>query len=133
MLDGERPRRYVPGVSSLADMRASPVFQWFCCAGMLAMLPGCAPMRSTDGAAAGAAAAPVAANTIVAAVDGFSGPEAVRYDPDQDVYFVANFNGPGGAIDTNGFISRIRPDGSVEQLRFIAGGVNGVEIFQLPG
>ena len=32
----------------------------------------------------------------MAVVTGFSGPEAVRYDPDQDVYFVANFNGDGG-------------------------------------
>lgn len=55
------------------------------------------------------------------AVTGFSGPESVRYDPDQDVYFVANFNGPGGDEDDNGFISRVLPDGTVEELRFIDG------------
>ena len=44
---------------------------------------------------------------------GFSGPEAVRYDPDQDVYFVANFNGGGNDLDDNGFISRVDPEGRI--------------------
>lgn len=59
---------------------------------------------------------------MVAAVDGLAGPEAVRYDPDQDVYFVANF-GPRSdeSRDRNGFISRVAPDGGVEALRFIEG------------
>lgn len=61
-------------------------------------------------------------------VDGFNGPEAVRYDPEADVYFVANWNGSGGAADNNGFISRMRPDGTIEQLRFIEGGANGVTL-----
>jgi sugar lactone lactonase YvrE len=53
-------------------------------------------------------------------VEGLAGPEAVRYDPEQDVYFVANFNGePVG--DANGFISRVRPDGTVDLLRFMVG------------
>ena len=65
----------------------------------------------------------------LATVDSFAGPEAVRYDPDEDVYFVANFGtGESGARDNNGFISRMRPDGSIEQLRFIAGGANGVTL-----
>lgn len=56
----------------------------------------------------------------VAAVEGLSGPEAVRYDPVQDVYFVSNFNGePSG--DANGFISRVAPDGTVEALKFMVG------------
>jgi hypothetical protein len=55
-----------------------------------------------------------------AAVEGFSGPEAVRDDPDQDVYFVANFNGaPAG--DANGFISRVGADGTVEEFQFMTG------------
>ncbi len=65
---------------------------------------------------------------LVATVTGLSGPEAVRYDPDQDVYFVANFNGRSDALDNNGFISRVRPDGSIESLNFIAGGANGVTL-----
>jgi hypothetical protein len=59
--------------------------------------------------------------------DGFVAPEAVRYDPDLDVYFVGNW-GPGSAsaTDNNGYISRMKPDGQIENLRFIAGGSNRV-------
>jgi sugar lactone lactonase YvrE len=66
----------------------------------------------------------IAADTayLVASVTGLSGPEAVRYDPDQDIYFVANFNGRSDALDNNGFISRVRPDGTIENLQFIIGG-----------
>lgn len=65
---------------------------------------------------------------LVTTVRGFSGPEAVRYDPDQDVWFVANFNGRGGDRDDNGFISRMHPDGEVERMRWVAGGANGVTL-----
>ncbi len=59
--------------------------------------------------------------------DGFVAPEAVRYDPDQDVYFVGNWGtGSASATDNNGYISRMRPDGQIETLKFIAGGTNGV-------
>ncbi|HEX2220153.1 MAG TPA: hypothetical protein VHG35_15225 [Gemmatimonadales bacterium] len=70
----------------------------------------------------------VSQDTLIATVTGFSGPEAVRYDPEQDVYFVGNFNGAGDAADNNGFISRLRADGKVENLRFIAGGAKGVTL-----
>jgi hypothetical protein len=59
--------------------------------------------------------------------DGFVAPEAVRYDPDQDVYFVGNWGpGPASATDNNGYISRMKPDGQIETLKFIAGGTNRV-------
>jgi sugar lactone lactonase YvrE len=59
--------------------------------------------------------------------DGFVAPEAVRYDPDQDVYFVASWGtGSASATDNNGYISRMKPDGQIESMRFIAGGANGV-------
>lgn len=65
----------------------------------------------------------------IAVVDSFTQPEAVRYDPDQDVYFVANFGpGDGGANDNNGFISRMKPNGDIDELRFIAGGADGVTL-----
>lgn len=57
---------------------------------------------------------------IVVSITGFSGPEAVRYDPDQDVYFVSNFNGDA-AGDANGFISKVTPDGTIDSLRFMTG------------
>ncbi|MBX2822008.1 MAG: SMP-30/gluconolactonase/LRE family protein [Rhodothermaceae bacterium] len=60
------------------------------------------------------------ASTMLFSVDGLSGPEAVRYDPDQDVYFVSNFNGsPSG--DANGFISRVSAEGELETLEYMVG------------
>lgn len=66
--------------------------------------------------------------TLVAAPTGFAGPEAVRYDPDQDIYFVGNMNGPGGDLDNNGFISRMTPDGAIDDLHWVRGGRNGVTL-----
>lgn len=57
----------------------------------------------------------------VGVIEGLSGPEAVRYDPDQDVYFVSNFAGDGGARDGNGFITRADASGTIEQLQFATG------------
>lgn len=65
---------------------------------------------------------------LVAAPDSFRAPQAVHYDENQDIYFVANMNGAPDAADNNGFISRLRPDGVIEQLRFIAGGQSGVTL-----
>lgn len=86
------------------------------------LLAACAGGPSAQTAGSGA---PRGAR-VVADVAGFTGPEAVRYDPDQDVYFVSNF-GPGEPreADNNGYISRMRPDGTVEHLRFMSSG-NGV-------
>jgi sugar lactone lactonase YvrE len=62
-------------------------------------------------------------------VSGFNQSEAVRYDPDQDVYFVGNWgNGQFDAKDNNGYISRMTPEGVVENARFIAGGVGGATL-----
>jgi sugar lactone lactonase YvrE len=57
----------------------------------------------------------------VATIDGLSGPESVRYDPRQDVYFVSNFNGGGNERNADGFITRAAADGTVEELRFMVG------------
>ena len=90
------------------------------------LLAACASRASTPAATA-TTTAPL--DRPIAVVDSFTGPEAVRYDPAQDVYFVSNFgDGNPGATDNNGFISRMRPDGSIERLRFIAGGANGVTL-----
>ena len=51
-------------------------------------------------------------------IEGLSGPEAVHYDAEQDVYFVSNFNGDA-AGDANGFISRVGPDGEIETREFM--------------
>jgi sugar lactone lactonase YvrE len=76
-----------------------------------------------------AAPPPVApAASKVAVVEGFLTPESALHDAAQDIYFVSNINGRATAKDNNGFISRVKPDGAVENLRFIAGGRNGVTL-----
>jgi len=54
-------------------------------------------------------------------IEGLAGPEAVRYDPDQDVWFIANWNGGGNERNADGFISRAAADGTMEALRFMVG------------
>jgi sugar lactone lactonase YvrE len=78
----------------------------------------------TSGARDSAATAP----SRVASTEGFSTPESVRYDPDDDIVFVSNINGNPGAKDNNGFISRMRGDGTLDSLHFIAGGRSGVTL-----
>ena len=72
--------------------------------------------------------APAPTATRVTAVQGFLMPESVLHDSVQDIYFVSNINGSPTAKDNNGFISRVRPDGAVENLKFIEGGRNGVAL-----
>ena len=69
----------------------------------------------------------------VALVSGFSGPESVRYDEEADVYFIGNFNGNPSELANNGFISRMTPDGEIEELHFIAGGQNGATLHAARG
>ncbi|HEX6990904.1 MAG TPA: hypothetical protein VF151_03430 [Gemmatimonadales bacterium] len=69
-----------------------------------------------------------ASPTLVTTVRGLSAPESVIHDADQDVYFVTNINGNPGARDGNGFISRMKPDGTVDSLHFVMGGRNGVTL-----
>src|SRR5256712_4373139 len=69
---------------------------------------------------------PAPAASKVLAVEGFLGPESVLHDTTQDIYLVSNINGSPLAKDNNGFISRVKPDGAVENLKFIEGGRNGI-------
>lgn len=110
-------------------------------AAVLTLAIGCKPSAAGEGrpitpdsAVTGAAKAlpqgtvARAGFTRVTAVEGLSGPESVRYDPVQDLYFVSNFNGVLTAKDDNGFISRVRPDGTIDSLKFIAAGRDGVTL-----
>lgn len=95
----------------------------------VATLVALAACASGPSVAASSRAQAAAEPTRLAMVEGFIQPEAARYDPAQDVYFVANWgDGRAGVRDTNGFISRMRPDGTIESLRWIAGKANGVEL-----
>ena len=71
---------------------------------------------------------PAPAATKVVTVEGFLTPESVLHDTGQDIYFVSNINGSPTAKDNNGFISRVKPDGAVENLKFIEGGRSGITL-----
>lgn len=73
-------------------------------------------------------ASPAPSPSKVLTVEGFLTPESVLHDTLQDIYFVSNINGGPTARDNNGFISRVKPDGAVENLKFIEGGRNGVTL-----
>jgi hypothetical protein len=92
---------------------------------LLMLLPACAEERPED--AAPAAAEPAADSLSIADI-GLSTPESVLHDEAADVYLVSNISGAPLGRDGNGFISRVRPDGSVEALRWIDGASAGVTL-----
>lgn len=75
--------------------------------------PGFAPVVEPSGA------------RRVARVDGFLSPESVKYDPEQDVYFVTNILGYGSDKDGNGYIVKVNA-ATMEMEMFAQGGKNGV-------
>ena len=94
-----------------------------------AVLVACSTSKSERATPDSLASAPPDSTRPLASPAGFNQPEAVRYDPDQDVYFVGNWgNGDPDVKDNNGFISRMTPDGTIEQPRFIAGGTGGATL-----
>jgi sugar lactone lactonase YvrE len=64
----------------------------------------------------------------ISTLEGFKTPESVRWDPEQGVWFVSNINGNPSIKDNNGFISRLKADGSVDSLHFISAGRGGVTL-----
>jgi sugar lactone lactonase YvrE len=99
------------------------------CGVLIALLLAACSTEKTDASPDSLATAQSDSARPIASPAGFTAPEAVRYDPDQDVYFVSNWGtGDGEATDNNGFISRLTPDGTVAQLRFIAGGAGGATL-----
>ncbi|HEV7594197.1 MAG TPA: SMP-30/gluconolactonase/LRE family protein [Gemmatimonadaceae bacterium] len=64
----------------------------------------------------------------VGVVQGFYGPESVRYSPDQDAYFVSVMNGPGSKKDNNGYIVQLAADSLSKGKLFVVGGRNGVTL-----
>ncbi len=62
-------------------------------------------------------------------VPGFVRSESVLHDVKNDVYLVSNIVGnPPTAIDNNGFISRVSPNGQILNLKWIESGVGGVTL-----
>ena len=91
------------------------------------LLAACAPAAEETPPAETTQAAD-AAPMRIASIEGFSTPESVVYDSEQDLYYVSNIDGNPSAADNNGFISRMRADGTVDSLRFILGGRSGVAL-----
>lgn len=58
---------------------------------------------------------------IAYSITGLDGPEAVRYDPEQEVYFVSNFTGGGNDQDSTGFITKADAEGNIQELKFMTG------------
>lgn len=54
-------------------------------------------------------------------VSGFMGPESVIYDSKRNIVFVSNINGDPNVMDGNGFISTLRPDGTIIKLKWVDG------------
>jgi hypothetical protein len=106
--------------SCLASFAVIVAFVWTGCAG--------GGDASKTAATDSAAAAPQPVTTDSMTIQGFQAPESVLYDEVADVYLVSNINGNPPEHDNNGFISRVSPDGSVQTLKWIAGGANGVTL-----
>jgi hypothetical protein len=54
-------------------------------------------------------------------LEGFATPESVLWDPVADVYLVSNISGQPPVEDHDGFISKVSPEGTILELRFIDG------------
>jgi hypothetical protein len=75
---------------------------------------------STTGSSPTTATGVLSEATVISNV-GFATPESVLYDPSADIYLVSNINGHPTAFDDNGFIARVSPDGTLQNLKWIAG------------
>lgn len=60
--------------------------------------------------------------------EGFSTPESVLYDPEQDVYYVSNINGAPLDADGNGYISRITAGDHQVIQKWIDGSAEGYDL-----
>ena len=58
----------------------------------------------------------------------FQNPYGVVVDPKTNFIYVSNVNGDPYARDNDGFISRLKGDGTVDEFRFIDGGKKGVTL-----
>jgi streptogramin lyase len=62
-------------------------------------------------------------------VAGFQTPESVVHDPVMDWYLVSNVGvGNPAALDHNGFISKVSPDGAILELHWIQDGIDRVTL-----
>jgi sugar lactone lactonase YvrE len=91
------------------------------------VLAACALASWGCGGTAEARDAPPAARKLHT-LQGLGFPESVRYDADQDVYFISNMAGPGSLKDGNGFIVRVAAGDLSRPQVFIQGGKDGATL-----
>lgn len=95
----------------------------------VACAPGDQPADSAaDDTAAVDTAAGAAQQDVVIADGVFSTPESVLHDQQADLYYVSNINGSPAEHDDNGFITRVRPDGTIESPKWIDGASEAVTL-----
>lgn len=61
-------------------------------------------------------------------VGGFQNPYGVMVDSGGGFIYVSNINGAADAEDDNGYISRLRLDGKIDQIRFIDGAAKDIQL-----
>lgn len=76
--------------------------------------PPKAPSSGAESASARDPSEPISVKDV-----GFKTPESVLHDTRADVYLVSNIDGSPLEVDDRAFISRVRPDGSIESLKWI--------------
>ncbi len=98
------------------------------------------PTEPTSKPAASASATPLATPASAAAdagpkgppaafhTAGFQTPDCVLHDEVGDRYLVSNINGAPTAVDSNGYITALTPDGKVATEKWIEGGKNKVTL-----
>lgn len=75
-----------------------------------------------------AQSAPPPAPVLTVEAVGLLAPESILHDAESDTYLVANVNGKPLDTDRNGFISKIRPDGTIVELKWIDGAKPGTSL-----
>ncbi len=61
------------------------------------------------------------AQDVVWTLEGLEAPESVYFDEARNVLYVSNINGEPLAKDGNGYISRVGPDGQMQEAKWITG------------
>jgi sugar lactone lactonase YvrE len=98
------------------------------------ILTGCqkesdsASTTATTDTTATTATEPAATSQPQSLTEGFSTPESVLYDPEQDVYFVSNINGSPLAVDDNGYISRVNAETLQVESKWLDASKQDVEL-----
>jgi DNA-binding beta-propeller fold protein YncE len=67
-----------------------------------------------------------AQNSFALTIAGLADPYGIAVDSKSGAIFVSNMAGEPDVKDDNGFITRLKPDGTVDQIRFIDGTKNNI-------